>query len=324
MSSDELILRAKKSRPQKKSMSPFSRSAYVARRRGVAKQPLPMSSLAKTTPASVTQTSLKTSNNDACSSPSNTESGKENDVNFASTETSKKGASAVVKKDQAMTTATVLSSTSMFKRSTEKGSSSRKTGATSPASASARKSEPAVMALHPEVSSAIFVRDEFDSSGEDVLNFGKGKRKRFLNVRMFPIGEAMSQKMFEVTGKKPAEKTSPVKKPKLEIDDMNCKTDLPSETEGPLDSESMDLTVMSSPEPVVSKRRKSVDKSAVSNGGKDHPVDVDAKPVPKRRSMSECRPPATSKVVEKRRSSVVEKSSKKTSAIDLQETKQFN
>ena len=95
--------------------------------------------------------SQATATSDACSSPSNTESGKENDVNF---------------------------STSTSKISPKKESS-----------------------LLPEVSSAIFVRDEFDSTGEDVLNLGKGKRKRFLNVRMFPIGETISQKILEVSSK---------------------------------------------------------------------------------------------------------------------------
>ena len=95
--------------------------------------------------------SQATATSDACSSPSNTESGKENDVNFT---------------------------TSTSKISPKKESS-----------------------LLPEVSSAIFVRDEFDSTGEDVLNLGKGKRKRFLNVRMFPIGETISQKILEVSSK---------------------------------------------------------------------------------------------------------------------------
>ena len=149
LSSDETVLRAQKSRlnSSKKSSSPFSRSSYVRRR--APKRPLPMSSLAKTPVATVISQATATS--DACSSPSNTESGKENDVNF---------------------------STSTSKISPKKESS-----------------------LLPEVSSAIFVRDEFDSTGEDVLNLGKGKRKRFLNVRMFPIGETISQKILEVSSK---------------------------------------------------------------------------------------------------------------------------
>jgi hypothetical protein len=208
MSSDETkILRAQKSRlnPSKKSASPFSRSSYVRRR--AAKRPLPMSSLAKssTISSTVADSQQPKVSNDACSSPSNTESGKENDVNFTSSDTTKTSA----KKELTM----AASSTSLL----------------------------------PEMSSAIFVRDEFDSTGEDVLHLGKGKRKRFLNVRMFPIGETMSQKILELGEKKVEENTITPKKIKFDDETVH------KQRSGSVDT-------LTRPTPNVDSRRKSIDK----------------------------------------------------------------
>jgi hypothetical protein len=289
MSSDEIILRAKKSKPQRKPTSPFCRKSYVARRR-VSKHPLPMSSLAKTTSASVTQASLKALGGDVCSSPSNTESGKENDVNFSSTESKKSAATS--KKDQALMTVLASTTTTPASTSTPKRASTK-------AASSSKKSEaaPSSTATLPEVSSAIFVRDEFDSTGEDVLNFGKGKRKRFLNVRMFPIGETMSKKMFEVGGaKKSAEKIVSPKKTKVDESNKKLKKcrsleEEPSQRRGSIDS-------MLKSGQIVDKRRKSIDKISCDELS-------EAATLPKRRSA-----------VAKRRNSEAERNAKKLKKSD--------
>ena len=269
MSSDETkILRAQKSRlnPSKKSASPFSRSSYVRRR--AAKRPLPMSGLAKSSISTIVDSQQIKASNDACSSPSNTESGKENDVNFATADSKKTS----VRKEQTI----AASSTSLL----------------------------------PEMSSAIFVRDEFDSTGEDVLHLGKGKRKRFLNVRMFPIGETMSQKILELGGKKVEENTITPKKFKL--DDENVQ----NQRRGSVDT-------LTTPTPNVDKRRKSVDKlNNVEAKGETQRKSIDklnvvktkvenrrkSENLPKRRSSAELK----SDVVKegKRRNSVGEKLAK--------------
>jgi hypothetical protein len=192
------------------------------------------------------------SNDVCCSSPSNTDSCKENEVNF-SADANK---AAPAKKDAPAPQA-------------------KKAAASKAAPPTPKKASPAA-ALHPDLSSAIFVRDEFESTGEDVLHFGKGKRKRFLNVRMFPIGEAMSQRILEVSGKKAvlAAKSKP------EVVDKKLKS---LQQESSVRSRGGSVDTLLSPDP--DRDRKSVEKAGEKRrkSAEDLPK-ADAK---KRRSSSD-------------------------------------